>query len=228
MTEAWRQFLYPLGLLSGVAFTMRFLLQWIGSEKAKKSIVTGLFWKISLFGNVTLLLHAFIQLQFHICFIQVCNAVISWRNLNLMRTKEYRWSFSSVLMLLSGSLIAVTGTFALQMHLLNDPFTSWLRTPIGFWRPLIQGNTSWLWHGIGIAGLLLFNSRFWVQWWGAEKNGKSYLGPAFWWMSLIGAIFCTAYFIKIADWINLMGPIFGIVPTIRNLMIIRKESVGGA
>ncbi len=225
MSEEWRQFLYPLGLLSGSAFTARFLLQWIGSEKAQKSIVTSLFWKISLFGNMTLLLHAFIQLQFHICCVQVCNAVISWRNIDLMGDPEKRRRLPFVIILLVSSLILTATAFALQVYLLQDPLTSWLRTPKGFWSPDEQGHTSLLWHSIGIIGLLLFNSRFWVQWWSAEKSGKSYLGPTFWWMSLAGAIFCTAYFIKIADWVNLMGPIFGIIPTVRNLMIIHKEAV---
>ena len=71
MTELWRQLLYPLGLISAIAFASRFILQWINSEKVQKSVVSPLFWKISLFGNLTLLIHAFIQLQYQICFVQV-------------------------------------------------------------------------------------------------------------------------------------------------------------
>lgn len=219
--ETWRQLLYPLGLLSGIAFSSRFLLQWIVSEKAHQSIVTKTFWKISLFGNLTLLLHAFIQLQFHICFVQVCNAVISWRNLDLMQPIERRWKLTWVIFLLVSSVVATTTLFAWQLYAFEAPSATWFRTPIAFWVNPNQGVTSYLWHAIGIAGLLLFNSRFWVQWWGAERRGESYLGPAFWWMSLAGAFLCTAYFLKIYDLVNIMGPLFGIVPTVRNLMILR-------
>nr|MBA2727751.1 lipid-A-disaccharide synthase N-terminal domain-containing protein [Parachlamydiaceae bacterium] len=224
MTEIWRQLLYPLGLLSAIAFSSRFIIQWISSEKVKKSVVSPLFWKISLFGNVSLLIHAFIQLQFHICFVQVCNAVISWRNIDLMSPPEGRWKLSSVVYLLAASLIMITLAFALQMHYSIDSGNSWLRTPSNFLSTYGQGKTSFLWHGVGVCGLLLFNSRFWVQWWEAERKGESFLGPAFWWMSLAGAFFCAAYFLKISDWVNLMGPLFGIVPTVRNLMIIRTAT----
>jgi lipid-A-disaccharide synthase len=225
MTETWRQLLYPLGLLSAIAFSSRFIIQWINSEKVQKSVVSPLFWKISLFGNLSLLIHAFIQLQFHICFVQVCNAIISWRNIDLMKAPEERWRLSTVVYLLLASLIMMTLAFALQMEYSADSGSSWLRTPRNFFTTYDAGKTSFLWHSIGIVGLLLFNSRFWVQWWEAERKGESFLGSAFWWMSLAGAIFCTAYFFKISDWVNLMGPIFGLVPTVRNLMIIRNSTL---
>ena len=140
-----------------------------------------------------------------------------------MRTSERRWKLSSIIYLLIASLLVITVVFALQMHYSADSGTSWLRTPRHAFIPLNAGKTSNIWHGIGILGLLLFNSRFWVQWWEAERKGESFLGPTFWWMSLAGALFCGAYAFKISDWVNLMGPLFGIVPTIRNLMIIRKS-----
>ena len=39
-------------------FTARFLVQWIKSEKQKKSIIPVEFWYLSLFGGLTLLIYA--------------------------------------------------------------------------------------------------------------------------------------------------------------------------
>jgi lipid-A-disaccharide synthase len=77
---------------------------------------------------------------------------------------------------------------------------------------------------LGFTGLLLFNSRFWVQWWSSEKRDSSYLGASFWWLSLIGDTLCLIYFIRLGDIVNLAGPLFGLIPYIRNLMLIKKNS----
>jgi lipid-A-disaccharide synthase len=223
MSDEWRQLLYPLGFISSVAFTSRFLIQWVNSERARKSVVNNLFWQISLFGNVSLLIHAFIQLQYHICLIQVCNATISWRNLDLMRSESTRWRFSSVVGFLIFGCLLMTGAFALQFWFLPESSQHWFRIPASFWNDGPSNQVSMLWHSIGILGLLLFNCRFWVQWWSAEREGRSYLGPAFWWTSLLGALLCGAYFIEIQDLVNIVGPLFGVVPAIRNLMIIRES-----
>lgn len=220
MNDSWRQLLYPLGIIPAIAFTARFILQWLCSEKEKKSIVTPLFWKISLFGNLALLLHALIQIQLHVCLVQGCNAVISWRNLNLMQPFENRWTKASTFSLLIATIAIIPLLFAAQSHLFGFSSYEWFRSPKPFWEIPSLGQNSTLWHTIGLFGLLLFNSRFWIQWWGAERSGKSELSPAFWWMSLSGSVLCIVYFMRIGDIINLIGPISGIIPYVRNLMII--------
>ncbi|HEY4832525.1 MAG TPA: lipid-A-disaccharide synthase N-terminal domain-containing protein, partial [Waddliaceae bacterium] len=51
MIENWRILLYyPLGLLPALFFTLRLLIQWFQSEKEKRSLVTPVFWKLSLTG----------------------------------------------------------------------------------------------------------------------------------------------------------------------------------
>jgi lipid-A-disaccharide synthase-like uncharacterized protein len=44
-----------VGLLGSVMFGSRFVLQWIASERARKSIIPIGFWEISLAGNLLLL-----------------------------------------------------------------------------------------------------------------------------------------------------------------------------
>lgn len=230
MNNDWREWLYPLGMLPAIAFTLRFLLQWLQSEKEKKSVITPLFWKISLSGNLLLFVHALIQMQFHVCLIQACNGVISWRNLNLMHPQPR--SFAQVLRLLALSAAAVPLLFILQSYLFPCHAGVWFRTPTSPWQ-ISHSDTGWssiVWHTIGSTALLLFNSRFWIQWWHAERSGVSALGPLFWWMSLIGAILCTCYFLHIGDIVNLLGPVSGIIPYVRNLAIIahaKKQPGGG-
>lgn len=47
-----------IGLLGQAMFFMRFLLQWIASEKAKRSVIPDLFWYFSIAGASILLLYA--------------------------------------------------------------------------------------------------------------------------------------------------------------------------
>lgn len=220
--DEWRTLLYPLGFLSAIAFGARFIIQWLQSEKAKKSLVPRSFWQISLVGNLLLMLHSFIQVQYHVCIVQVCNAVISWRNLNLMQTKRPPLSFKTVLFILVGSLLLASLIFAMQDWLFVQQ-GNWFRVPTAPWQSSSTSSVSFVWHILGALGSVLFSSRFWVQWWLAERTHMSQLPFSFWWLSLVGALLSIAYFARIGDSVNLIGPLLGIVPYIRNLMLMQKE-----
>ena len=47
-----------LGFIAQFFFTMRFVVQWVASEKAKRSVVPIAFWFFSLFGGGLLLVYA--------------------------------------------------------------------------------------------------------------------------------------------------------------------------
>ncbi len=47
-----------VGLLGQALFSARFLVQWLTSERAKRSIVPTAFWYFSVAGGVTLLAYA--------------------------------------------------------------------------------------------------------------------------------------------------------------------------
>ena len=70
-----------VGFVGQALFFSRFLVQWIASERAGKSVIPMAFWYLSLFGGLTLFTYAL-----HIgdpVFIlgQSCGAVIYLRNL---------------------------------------------------------------------------------------------------------------------------------------------------
>jgi lipid-A-disaccharide synthase-like uncharacterized protein len=47
-----------IGFLGQVMFTMRFFVQWLASERAKRSVIPELFWYFSLGGGAILLSYA--------------------------------------------------------------------------------------------------------------------------------------------------------------------------
>ncbi len=47
-----------LGFLAQGLFTMRFLVQWIASERAGHSVIPLAFWILSIFGGLLLLIYA--------------------------------------------------------------------------------------------------------------------------------------------------------------------------
>lgn len=221
MIDGWRELLYPLGFLSSIAFGARFILQWLTSEIERRSVVTRSFWQFSLIGNILLLIHSLIQMQFHVCLVQACNAVISWRNLDLMQPHTRQYSLRFVLYLLLGSVAAICAIFAVQGYLLGSTFLDWFRLPM--WDDQAPRYVNIWWHLIGSLGLILFSSRFWIQWWYAEQAKKSYLGKPFWWLSLVGGVLSLIYFVRIDDPVNIVGPAFGLIPYIRNLMLMKKH-----
>ena len=218
--EEWRQLLYPLGLLSTLAFGARFIVQWLESERKGMSIVPLSFWQLSLIGNILLTLHSMIQSQFPVAIAQVCNSIISWRNLNLLQVKKPPVSFHTVLTILLTCCTLIILYFIMQQTFFFPKTEAWFRIPLAPWENEKTYDLSLGWHLLGFVGYLLFSSRFWIQWWFAEKAYQSYLPLSFWWLSLIGAVMSNLYFLYISDIVNLIGPVIGLVPYIRNLMLI--------
>jgi lipid-A-disaccharide synthase-like uncharacterized protein len=57
--ESWFEFWWVMiGLGGQLLFTARFLVQWLASEKAGKSVVPISFWYLSIFGGAVLFFYA--------------------------------------------------------------------------------------------------------------------------------------------------------------------------
>lgn len=207
---------YLLGFLPSLFFTSRFLVQWIDSERKKKSVVTKLFWQLSLCGNILLALHYFIQLQVFFFVLQLINGFIAWRNLNLLKSSN-RYTLNKSLLLLFSLLVLSLLLFALQCRLYSTPIKL-LDLPAGV---TSNQSISPLWHLFGAAGALAFASRFWMQWIEAEKTHRSQLGRSFFLVSAIGSLASLIYFARIQDWISALNTSFGLIPYIRNLFLLK-------
>jgi len=200
---------YSLGFCPAIFFFLRFMVQWIGSEKRKKSHVTPLFWSLSFTGNLLLALHYFIQCQFPFLLIQVVNGFIAWRNLNLLGKKPL--PLRQVLVRLALLLAAVLLLFSMQPG-------GWMQLPLRDIQVVLG------WHLLGIVGALLFGVRFWIQWWQAERRQKSELSRQFWILSIVGSSLALIYFARIMDWVSMLNYSFGLIPYVRNLVLINRQS----
>lgn len=72
-----------IGLLGQSLFFMRFLVQWIASERQRTSVFPRAFWHFSLLGGVTLLAYAIHQRDIVFAIGQSTGLVIYCRNLTL-------------------------------------------------------------------------------------------------------------------------------------------------
>ncbi|MBB3108771.1 lipid-A-disaccharide synthase-like uncharacterized protein [Paenibacillus phyllosphaerae] len=76
------------GMIGQLMFTGRFVVQWIASEKAKRSIVTKSFWTFSILGSAMLSIYAIYRRDPVFIVGQVPGILIYCRNLVIMRNNE--------------------------------------------------------------------------------------------------------------------------------------------
>ena len=77
-----------LGLAFQAAFTARFLVQWVASERQAKSVIPISFWYLSLFGSVGLLLYALVRADPVFILGQSMGSVVYTRNLILIHRER--------------------------------------------------------------------------------------------------------------------------------------------
>lgn len=76
-----------IGLLGQGLFSMRFIIQWIASEKAGKSVIPFSFWLFSLGGSIFLLIYAIYRKDPVFILGQAPNLLIYSRNIWLIKKK---------------------------------------------------------------------------------------------------------------------------------------------
>ena len=77
-----------LGFIAQGFFTMRFVVQWIASERARKSVIPVAFWFFSIGGGLTLLVYAVYRLDPVFILGQGAGLFVYLRNLYLIRRKQ--------------------------------------------------------------------------------------------------------------------------------------------
>ena len=73
------------GFIGQAAFFMRFLIQWIASEKKRESYFPIYFWYLSLVGGIILLVYAIHIADPVFTAGQACGLIVYLRNLMLIR-----------------------------------------------------------------------------------------------------------------------------------------------
>lgn len=74
-----------VGLMGQLAFTARFIVQWIASERAGKSVMPVAFWYLSISGGLIVLAYGIHKLDLVIILGQLPGVVVYSRNLWLIR-----------------------------------------------------------------------------------------------------------------------------------------------
>jgi len=85
-TSATEKAWLTVGFSAQLMFSMRFIVQWIASERARRSIVPETFWYFSMLGGVMLFAYAIYRLDPVFMLGQGMGLVIYSRNIYFIRT----------------------------------------------------------------------------------------------------------------------------------------------
>lgn len=187
-------------------FFCRFFIQWLASERAKRSVAPAIFWWLSLAGSVMVGIKAVLHGDAVPAPGYLINGSVYLRNLWLSRRDAPDRSRlgplpAALLGLLACGLIFTVGGARPREGLADYPF----------------------WLAVGIAGAAAWILRFPIQWWFSERAGRSYFPRAFWWFSLVGAILNIAYYLQyglqLGEWVYFVGVLPTPIYIVRNLML---------
>ena len=187
-----------IGLIGNTLFSARVLIQWIVSEKHKKSLAPPTFWWTSLAATVVMILYSVQRAELAFLLGYSINIVPYMRNLVLIYSPRRTWHILSY--------VASVAVFVVSLLLMRY---------VGV--PLIHSN----WVYFGIVGVLIWNTRFILQWVHAEAKGESTLPLWFWIWSLTGQMLCLVYSLILHDLVFILGFLFNGIPIVRNIMLIK-------
>lgn len=80
-----------------------------------------------------------------------------------------------------------------------------------------------LWLTIGFIGQGFFTLRFLIQWRESERQKRSVIPIAFWYLSIAGALTLLVYATYRLDPVFMIGQVTGLFIYSRNLYLIRKS-----
>ena len=80
-----------------------------------------------------------------------------------------------------------------------------------------------LWNLIGFGGQAIFGVRFLIQWLKSEQEGHSVIPVAFWYCSLIGALFSLSYVVHQGAWALMIGTGLPLPIYARNIWMIYRD-----
>ena len=77
-----------IGFAGQTLFFLRFFFQWLHSEKQKKSVIPEIFWYLSLFGGLLLLVYAIMRQDVVFIVGQSTGTFIYLRNIYFLRRER--------------------------------------------------------------------------------------------------------------------------------------------
>ena len=195
-----------LGLLGQACFFSRFFVQWLASEKARRSVVPRSFWWLSLAGAGLMSVYSVHRGVPLLLFGFCVSGAIALRSLlrgdRLTGLSPY-WSAAAALSVVGLSVW-------IELGLLATPGTDILP-----------------WLAFGALGQCLWMMRFPLQWWLSERAGHCHFPPAFWWVSLAGNGLLLAYALHLGDLVFVLGFLPGPFLQARNLALGQRSPQSG-
>lgn len=85
-----------------------------------------------------------------------------------------------------------------------------------------------VWLLVGGVAQFLFGLRMIVQWWVSEREGRSVVPAAFWYISFSAATMMLAYALYRRDAVFVAGQVLGLAVYVRNMALLRKTAAPAA
>jgi lipid-A-disaccharide synthase-like uncharacterized protein len=191
-----------IGLVANVLFTARVIIQWIASERQRKSVAPVTFWWCSLIATVIMIFYSIQRFDTEpgvVAFLlgYSINVMPYSRNLALIYSPRRSWHVASYVA--SAAVFLYALTFLRSFNL----------------RP--EGAGGWVW--LGFVGNAIWSTRFIPQWIYSERKRESVLPLWFWIWSLVGQMICLVYALIIHDLVFILGFLFNGIPIVRNIML---------
>ncbi len=195
--------IYCIGFAAQLFFAARVMVQWYLSEKHKKVESPTLFWLFSIVGSLILLYYGWLRRDLAILVGEFISFYIYLWNLRAKGLFERVPRFVPV-------LVSVVPLIALALMLSrSSSFSTDFFRDAEVTGPLLI---------FGIAGQIVFKSRFIYQWFYSMRHRESSLPLSFWMISVLGSLMIIIYGLIRHDWVLVAGQI-GIVASVRNIMI---------
>ncbi len=196
------------GFLAQGCFAARFLIQWIMSERARRSLMPVHFWYFSLVGSILLLSYATHRRDPVIALGQMIGLLIYLRNLKYIHPEwmarvrhTWFWLWVSAV----GAAVSIGYLFG-----------------GGAQAPVVKIHD--FWTTFGFFGQMLFTSRFLAQWWYTERHKQSVMPRSFWYLSLVGSLMLLIYATAMLDPVIMLGQSLGFIIYTRNLILLSRTS----
>lgn len=200
------QITFAIGILAQCCFSARVIIQWLLSERSKKSVSPTIFWYLSLSGSILMFYYGAMRNDLPIIIGQIATYYIYIANL---KYKQAKW---------------ISTINAIQLFL-------WILPILSLWLVLLNDSPFRLCYQnidielflFGFIGQIIFVLRFIIQFFISHKKKESIFPISFWWSSIIGSIFILSYGYLRNDWILMLGHSFGIFTYSRNLFLGKNK-----
>jgi lipid-A-disaccharide synthase-like uncharacterized protein/lauroyl/myristoyl acyltransferase len=197
-----------LGLGAQALFGGRFLIQWLASERAGRSVVPAAFWVVSLGASALLLLYAGLRHDPVNVAAQIVSLVVTLRNLHLQRRPPIAAPAAARSQLVGvaivGAILLTSALAALAAVTLREPIPP-------------------LWLTVGLVGQFVFGMRFALQILASERQGESVMPLGFWYCSIAGSALLLAYACYRLDPVFMLANAPNVFVYARNLQLIYRN-----